>query len=57
LNALLEETMTRTQKTQIMKVLGIVLIALGLLTLLGVVGNTFLIAATILTGVLILLGW
>ena len=49
--------MTRAQKTQIMKVLGIVLIALGLLTLLNAVGNTFLIAAAILTGVLILLGW
>ncbi len=49
--------MTRSTKTQIMKVLGIVLIAVGLLTLVGLAPNTFLIAAAILTGVLILLGW
>lgn len=40
-----------------MRVLAIGLIALGLLVLINVVPAQFLIAAAILTGVLMLLGW
>lgn len=49
--------MTRSQKTAVMKVLGIVLIALGLLVLVNVAPANFLVAAAILAGILILLGW
>jgi uncharacterized membrane protein HdeD (DUF308 family) len=49
--------MTRSQKTAVMKILGIVLIALGLLVLVNVAPANFLVAAAILTGILILLGW
>jgi hypothetical protein len=49
--------MTRTTKNQIMRVLALVLIALGLLVLLNVAPTTLLVAAAILTGVLMLLGW
>lgn len=49
--------MTRTTKNQIMRVLAIGLIALGLLVLLNVVPVTLLVAAAILTGVLMLMGW
>lgn len=49
--------MTRSQKTAVMKVLGIILIALGLLVLVNVAPVNLLVAAAILTGILILLGW
>jgi uncharacterized membrane protein HdeD (DUF308 family) len=49
--------MTKTTKNQIMKVLAIALIALGLLVLLNIAPATLLVAAAILTGVLMLLGW
>jgi uncharacterized membrane protein HdeD (DUF308 family) len=49
--------MTRSQKTAVMKVLGIILIALGLLVLINVAPVNLLVAAAILAGILILLGW
>jgi uncharacterized membrane protein HdeD (DUF308 family) len=49
--------MTKTTKNRIMKVLAIALIALGLLVLLNIASATLLVAAAILTGVLMLLGW
>jgi uncharacterized membrane protein HdeD (DUF308 family) len=49
--------MTRSQKTAVMKVLGVILIALGLLVLVNVAPVNVLVAAAILTGILILLGW
>lgn len=49
--------MTRSQKTAVMKVLGIILIALGLLVLVNVAPVNVLVAAAILAGILILLGW
>jgi uncharacterized membrane protein HdeD (DUF308 family) len=49
--------MTRSQKTAVMRVLAIVLIALGLLVLVNVAPANFLVAAAILTGILMLLGW
>jgi len=49
--------MTRSQKTTVMKILGIALIALGLLVLVNIAPVNILVAAAILAGILILLGW
>lgn len=49
--------MTRSQKTTVMKILGIVLIALGLLVLVNIAPINVLVATAILAGILILLGW
>ena len=49
--------MTRANKTAVMRVLAIALIGLGLLVLVGVAPSNLLVAAAILTGILMLLGW